>query len=252
MFQRAQWVGLQDLRPVEKLILLFLSSMANEEGTCYPSVQLLATYCGVSTRTVQRAIKRFEASNLLKVTTRRRPGGLQSSNCYHLQDAKEVRPNATTDSSRYDKALSPLPRQIVTPGVTQLCQGGGDTAMSPHEVHTEEPINYVVRKQAVDNSLHRTNHVLTEEDISTARKLLSHMSQEDAKLLFSEMRAAIKVPGLIKTTPIRYLRGLIKKHQNGEFNPFLSKNKTGELKFNKSTSIFSYLKNIDQEQKIKN
>ncbi|MBD9401345.1 helix-turn-helix domain-containing protein [Comamonas sp. CMM02] len=243
MFNRVKWVFELELKPVEKLIFLALCSMANEQGDCYPRVELLAKYCGVCTRTIQRALKRFEANHWLVVTPRFRADGQQTSNNYRLSPPQTTQSDIKQAPDHPDN-LSPPPRQIVTPGVTQLCQGGGDTAMSPQEVHTEESINYVVRKQVVDKSVTPPRLVWTEDDLRTAKQLLKAMAPDTRDALFAEVNEAMRKPGVIKTTPIRYLRGLISKHQKGEFNPYYSKNKIKNINSNKTINKSEYQTSI--------
>lgn len=43
-----------------KLVLLYLSSVANEKGECWPPVGVIAKYCGMSERTVQGHLRDLE------------------------------------------------------------------------------------------------------------------------------------------------------------------------------------------------
>lgn len=57
-----------DMTPSERLVLVTLSSFANKEGECFPSLSTIATRSGLSRKTVQRAIPSLEEKGLLSVT----------------------------------------------------------------------------------------------------------------------------------------------------------------------------------------
>src|SRR5690606_25695312 len=94
---------------------------ADDHGYCWPKMKTIAAKCSTSERTVQRTIKTLLAAGLLKKDARFDASGRQVSNGYTL-------------ALTYPDKLSPLPDDsaregdtTVTPGVTQLCQGEGDT-----------------------------------------------------------------------------------------------------------------------------
>lgn len=62
-----------------------------ETSEAYPSVGLIATALGVSTRTVQRGLDELEEHGVIRKQARFR-GGRQTSNRYVLQDAIARRP----------------------------------------------------------------------------------------------------------------------------------------------------------------
>lgn len=64
----------------EKLVLLKLADMANDEGVCWPSNAKIAAQCGVDLRSVRRITARLEARGLLRRAARFGPKGLQTSN----------------------------------------------------------------------------------------------------------------------------------------------------------------------------
>jgi AraC-like DNA-binding protein len=74
------WAWSQVLPPAPKLILMALADNADDAGYCWPRVKKIAERCSVSERTVQRTLKNFETSALLKVIRRFRPeDGRQTS-----------------------------------------------------------------------------------------------------------------------------------------------------------------------------
>lgn len=119
------WAWEQNLPPGSKLVLMALADSADDQGYCWPKIKTLAAKCCIADRTIRRTIKDLLDHGLLKISARFNALGGQVSNGYTLQ------------MSPPDK-LSPSPLLIPkggdssdTPGMTQLCQGGSDTAMSP-------------------------------------------------------------------------------------------------------------------------
>lgn len=123
------WAWNQVLPPAPKLILMALADNADDAGYCWPRVKKIAERCSVSERTVQRTLKNFETSALLKVIRRFRPeDGRQTSNGYQLS------------LQAYPDRLSPTPVRRHpthdidgTHGATKLCRGEGVRAVAPQE-----------------------------------------------------------------------------------------------------------------------
>ncbi|MCO7635616.1 helix-turn-helix domain-containing protein [Pseudomonas sp. S 311-6] len=220
MFARFKWALSLRIKPAEKLILLALVEKTDSKGGCFPSIRLLAEQCCVSERTVQRTLKRFEANGWLKIEARWRDKNAgQTSNGYQLLiEPSENKP--TENASHSPDNLSPSPRQIVRGGVTQLCHPPGDIAVSPHELPTELSIEDVVPEQAVDNRRLRMPDRFNAKESADAAVLLHSIASDAAQLLLDEVAGAMRKPGTIKTTPMRFLRALIKKHQKGDFRPY--------------------------------
>lgn len=85
MNERAiRWAWGQNLPSTHKLVLLALAYVADGNGQCSPSISSLAAQCGVSTRTVRRALRDLEADSLLTAEARLRPDGSTTSNQYAL------------------------------------------------------------------------------------------------------------------------------------------------------------------------
>lgn len=72
----------------ERLVLLTLADFANEHGICWPSVRTLSDRTRLTTRGVQKAVRKLEAAGLLKIRT----GGINAqtgdryANTYTLVD----------------------------------------------------------------------------------------------------------------------------------------------------------------------
>lgn len=66
------------------------------------------------------------------------------------------------------------------------------------------------------------NHNLPElsaAENSSVEKLLSGIPDKDAQALVDEFCAAVRSPGTIRTTPMQYLAGLVKRYRAGTFAP---------------------------------
>ena len=72
------------LKGTTKSIALALANRANDSGTCWPSVKTLSADTGFHTSTVKRAIHSLKGSGHLKVESRSRKDGSQTSNRYTL------------------------------------------------------------------------------------------------------------------------------------------------------------------------
>ena len=72
-FVATNWAWDQVLPPAPKLILMALADNADDRGFCWPRVKSVAKRCTVSERTVQRTLRTFEASGLIRVIRRFRP-----------------------------------------------------------------------------------------------------------------------------------------------------------------------------------
>jgi hypothetical protein len=174
-----------------------LADNADDQGYCWPKIKTIAAKCCVSERTAQRTVKDLLDSGLLKVSARFNTLGGQVSNGYTL----EMYPP--------DK-LSPSPALIQeggdsrdTPGVTKLCRGGSDTAMSPLQPpHEPQKESSQVRLCALAQ--------LPPEEHGEIMAIMDGLSQEkraEAKVLLVDALTR----GKIQTTPSRWLRAVIRR-----------------------------------------
>lgn len=74
----------QKLRSTTKFVLIALSDHANETGWCWPGKPLLAAKCGLTERSVQKALIELERLGLIEAQERFRNDGSQKSNGYHV------------------------------------------------------------------------------------------------------------------------------------------------------------------------
>lgn len=68
----------------ERLLLVILANMANDDGFAWPSTATLAEELCVEERAVPRIARRLETKGLVKVAHRRRPNGSYQSNGYQM------------------------------------------------------------------------------------------------------------------------------------------------------------------------
>lgn len=78
------WLETESLTPADRMVLVALSSFADEGGYCWPSVASLARRSGSSERTVQYSLKRLAELGAIRIEERTREEGGQTSNAYWL------------------------------------------------------------------------------------------------------------------------------------------------------------------------
>lgn len=78
------WAVGHKIPALQKLVLLMLANRSNHDtGKCIPKIKALAEECGMSERSVQRAIQELDDAGLLKIVHRFHEG-VQLSNQYNL------------------------------------------------------------------------------------------------------------------------------------------------------------------------
>lgn len=69
----------------DKLVLTMLSSYADTDGYCWPSVGALATDCALSDRAVRYALSHLHELGVIEIERRERENGSQTSNAYWVR-----------------------------------------------------------------------------------------------------------------------------------------------------------------------
>ena len=195
------WAWEQKLPPNSKLILMAIADAADEDGDCWPRVKTIAKKCGVSERTVQRVLKDFITSNLLKVTPRFSHEGRQVSNNYRL--------NSTVS---YPDNLSPHPATMspkVTPRTTLRCRGEGDIVVShlepPHEPPKEpssrQEYGLVFPRSLGNTEQKAISDMLDGRPLSYSQGLLNSLGEAIAQKK-------------IKTSPLQWFKGALRRKDN--------------------------------------
>lgn len=119
-FEAMAWATRQKPKtPTQRLIILHLASMANQDGICWPSYRHLADVTGLSRRTVMRNMNELCDHGFL-IRKRRRDGNTNKSNVFTLA----LKGGGDTES----------------PGVVTQSHQGGDT-VTPGGSDTVSPRN---------------------------------------------------------------------------------------------------------------
>lgn len=187
------WAWEQRLEPSTKLVLLALADIADDSGHCWPSVSMLSKKVHASERNVRRILHKLRSDSkgrlpLVCVDERRRSNGSQRSNVYMLQ----MQTDKLSVCEKQGRGDDTRDRE----GLTQLCQGEGDTgdtpgadiAMSPLEPPIEpppEPKRRTTRPRPVDKTLS------AEVQQQLAREL-SKLDSEAQGQLFSQLATGLR------------------------------------------------------------
>ncbi|WP_424462959.1 helix-turn-helix domain-containing protein [Pseudoclavibacter helvolus] len=84
-YKAVNWAWDLDIKATEKMILVALADMADEQFSCFPGQEKLARMTGNSERTVRRVVQSLEGMGLVERAHRRRPDGRKTSDRYYLQ-----------------------------------------------------------------------------------------------------------------------------------------------------------------------
>lgn len=211
------WAWEQRLEPSTKLVLLALADIADDSGHCWPSVSMLSKKVHASERNVRRILHKLRSASdgqrpLVCVDERRRSNGSQRSNVYMLQmqtDKLSVCEKRGRGDDTHDRV-----------GLTELCQGegdtgdtpGADTAMSPLEPPVEpppEPKRRTTKRPPVDKPL----------SADVQRQLARELSTLDGEAqgqLFSQLASGLR-DGSIKH-PAAWTKAAVTRINNTKGN----------------------------------
>ena len=79
------WAWSLDIRnPTQKLVLMALCDHVDEQGVCWPSVNLIAERAGCTRRTAQRHLRDLEHAGIIESIPHHRNDGSQTSNRYRV------------------------------------------------------------------------------------------------------------------------------------------------------------------------
>ena len=224
----SEWALRQALGPVPKFVLVVLADAADDEGICWPRISTIAERVGVSTRTVQRAIKYLVQRKLVTVEPRQRSDGSSSSNRYRLM-LKEGGDNLSPSRDK----LTPPPDTRVTQGC-HPCHRGGDTGVTPLTTRRtiKEPPLPQEATSKVDpepeqhstcsgggdlSELHVPKELLPSER-AMAKKMIGALEPPLDQQVLDEW-AAIIAAGDIRASPLGCLRVLVDRARESKFTP---------------------------------
>ncbi len=158
----------------EKLVLIALADMADDDGICWPAMKKVAKKSLCSKRTAQRAIGRFEDMQILSKTERPKEQKRNDSNLYQLDFMALIH---MTNSVLKGDTVSPTGRQ----GDTHR----GDT-VSPTGRQGDTQVGDTVTPETINKE--PTNR--TYQEPITGTSATSAAASETAGELFEQFRAA--------------------------------------------------------------
>ena len=158
----------------EKLVLIALADMADDDGVCWPAMKKVAKKSLCSKRTAQRAIGRFEDMQILSKTERPKEQKRNDSNLYQLDFMALIH---MTNSVLRGDTVSPSGRQ----GDTHR----GDT-VSPSGRQGDAQVGDTVTPETINKE--PTNR--TYQEPITGTGTASAAASETAGELFEQFRAA--------------------------------------------------------------
>lgn len=140
-----------------RIVYVALASFSNKSNTCFPSVSTIAERCGLSERSVQRAIADLIAMELVNKAMRHREDNGCTSNIYTL-----IEPQMEDVNCQLSIEMTPAPRQA---------DGGEGDSLTP-------AIEY-------DNSFNQSN--LTSSLQTDAREDKNEKENENADITLDEV-----------------------------------------------------------------
>ena len=117
-----EWARAVPVRGTTKAVLLGLLAHSNKQGSCFPSVSVLAKTCGLSERAVLKAIQTLKSESWIIVTRHSHGKYGRKPNHYTLNTQKDVPCNMHEMHSARDAQCTSRPCNV-------------------HEVHTEVTIS---------------------------------------------------------------------------------------------------------------
>ena len=172
----------------EKLVLIALADMADDDGVCWPAMKKVAKKSLCSKRTAQRAIGRFEDMQILSKTERPKEQKRNDSNLYQLDFMTLIH---MTNSVLRGDTVSPSGRQ----GDTHR----GDT-VSPSGRQGDAQVGDTVTPETINKE--PTNR--TYQEPITGTGAASAAASETAGELFEQFRAAY--PASRRKTEVKQAR----------------------------------------------
>lgn len=131
-FQAMSWAVRQYCpTPTSKLILILLANYADEHNSCFPSRDKIAELSNCDERTVRRSLKQLQESGFLRIESRYRQDGGQTSNRYFL----------TMDNMSEQRSLISCQEESSETGGWTNLQGEGVTQMTPNTIRKDTSKN---------------------------------------------------------------------------------------------------------------
>jgi hypothetical protein len=171
----------------ERLVLLTLADFANEHGVCWPSIRTLADRTRLSTRGVQKAVRKLETGGLLKIRT----GGINSATGDRYANTYTLSRDEGEQCSPIPEPSSPIPEQLApmnaeTPPPEHGTGGRVNAETSPPEHGSSQPSGNP-HKQPSGNRQGRSPTPSFEQVVDYTRVL--GMPDLEARIFFDHFQA---------------------------------------------------------------
>jgi hypothetical protein len=116
----AMVVTVEDISPINKLILILLSNYADENNKCFPSYDKIAKLANCSRRTAVRSINTLNKLNLISIERRKLSNNDNQSNVYTInRPSVRMSPPSDKDSIDSSDTVTP-PSDTMSPNTTTL------------------------------------------------------------------------------------------------------------------------------------
>jgi DNA-binding transcriptional MocR family regulator len=116
----AMVVTVEDISPVDKLILLLLSNYADENYKCFPSYDKISKLANCSRRTAVRSINRLEETGHIRIKKRKLSNNDNQSNIYTInRPSVKLSPASDKDSIESSDTVTP-PSDTMSPNTITL------------------------------------------------------------------------------------------------------------------------------------
>ncbi|MFZ4968333.1 helix-turn-helix domain-containing protein [Pseudomonas sp. Mn2068] len=224
----SNWAWDQHLPPSSKIVLMALADAADDLGVCWPRISIIARKCCTSERTVQRVLKELEAKKFVTVSKQFRSDGGQSSNRYTLEIFTPL-----TKCDPPPARKTPATDQSVSPPVPHMSPGD-DKMLSPHKptenpnkeslqqlpkgnLHGDsDPVNYSEHGETTESQLIWPHMLTSRSEKKVIMEMMESFEHTTAQMLLDELQGALATHS-IKTSPSRWVRGIISKFRKGTF-----------------------------------
>lgn len=116
----AMVVTVENISPINKLILILLSNYADENNKCFPSYEKISKLANCSRRTAVRSINKLEEIGLVSIQKRRLSNNDNQSNIYTInRPSVRMSPPSDKDSTTPSDSVTP-PSDTMSPNTITL------------------------------------------------------------------------------------------------------------------------------------
>lgn len=189
-----------------KFVLLALADAADDTGICWPSISTLANKTCLDDRSVQRILSNVKRDGLLDVERRYRKDGAPTSNRYRLtmQIGGGDKTPPPTSPADCRGVVAPLP----PPGDASATQTTTEPSVEPKPPQPTScgSGNLIFPKQ------------ISPKETALATQRLFGLPPELAQEILDELAARLNA-GVVRGSPLGYLRALISRAKDGSFRP---------------------------------